>query len=88
MLRGGHFGARRDGTRDRAVVEIDSVTLVGLAPGVTDTDEKDADAPAGNPEAVNVTGLAYAPLEEATVSVYCADCPGETDAVELTAVTA
>jgi len=40
-----------------------------LALGVTVGEEKDADDPAGRPDAVNVTGLAYAPFEGAMLRV-------------------
>jgi glycine cleavage system H lipoate-binding protein len=52
---------------DRDMVEIESVKFVGLAPGVTVGEEKDAEAPAGKPDAVKVTGFVYAPLEGAMV---------------------
>ena len=38
-------------------MEIESVTLAGVLPGVIVADENIAVAPVGRPDAVNVTGL-------------------------------
>ena len=56
-------GNSQEGANECAVVEIESVTLIGVLPGVIVAEgENVAVAPAGSPEAVNVTGLENAPF--------------------------
>jgi hypothetical protein len=59
------------------VIVIESITLTELLPSVIGVDgEKEAVAPAGSPETVNVTGLANAPFEGATVRLKLAGLAG------------
>lgn len=73
------------------VVVISSVTVFGLAPGVTVADgEKEADAPAGNGvdgDKLNVTGLGNVPFDGDRVKTKFAVCPAVTGGDELGGVT-
>ena len=73
-----------------AVVEIESVTVCGVAPGVIVAEgENVADVPAGKGgAAVNVTGLANVPYEGDTINAKLAVCPAVTGGKELGGLTA
>jgi hypothetical protein len=78
----------RGNVRERAVVEIESVTDCVVAPGVTVADgEKEALAPEGSPDTLNVTGLVNAPFEGATVMMNVAGWPAGTELGPAGAVT-
>jgi hypothetical protein len=71
-----------------AVVEIESVTIFGVAPGVIVADGvKEAVAPAGNADRLNVTGSENVPFNGETVSAKFAICPAEMGGDELGGVT-
>jgi hypothetical protein len=71
-----------------AVVVMESATGCGVAPGVIVADgEKEAVAPAGSPDTLNVTGLENVPFEEETVNAKFAVCPASTGGAELGGVT-
>jgi hypothetical protein len=74
---------------ERAVVEIARVTLCEVTPGVIVAEGvKEAFAPMGSGERLNVTGLVNVPLEDDTVNEKLAVCPAVTGADELVVVTA
>ena len=66
------------------VVLIESITVCGVMPGVTGADgEKEAVAPVGRVDTLNVTGLENVPCEDETVRANIAVCPAVTGGVEL-----
>lgn len=91
QYREGRSGPRPRGkfedARECAVVEMDSVTLAGVLPGVTVADENSAVASGGTPVAENVTASVNAPFEGATESANIAGCPATTVAGAVGPVT-
>ena len=83
----GASGESVGGAKERAVVVIESVTLVGAVPGVIVAEgENVAVAPIGRGDSVNVTGLENVPEGE-TVRLKLAGWPAVTEVGVVGALT-